>query len=346
MERLRCYWEKSQSSKGQIMILAAFFAVVLAGMVGLSIDLGYTFAEKRSIQNAADAGALAGTHALTKWSPTNQYQTVEADVAAMVSANKMNSSTTQTYECSYVDDADQDQGACSEVVPPAATGVKVTVHETHNTFFVRVVPFAPKTVTTSATAVAHVQGLGISGGSDSPFIICGIDTKLAGGGTEPLLSDTDPVTINEDAYGDTFVIHSPGVSNCGWQDTGNGPFKGLADNDQNYNQPIPGWYDAATGAHSGPTRVAVNGIDGCAAGVVSSNINDCVLIIPIATKSSDGKLYVVATAAFQVTQCHANCHQGTLLKDYVMSPNGQGEWTGSNGWKRGDDGVVMVRLTR
>ena len=52
--------KSGKASRGQIIILVALFAVALTGMVGLSIDLGYTFAQKRSVQNAADSAALAG----------------------------------------------------------------------------------------------------------------------------------------------------------------------------------------------------------------------------------------------------------------------------------------------
>ena len=54
------------ASRGQILILIAGALVAIVGMLGLATDLGYNFAQRRTMQNAADAGALAGAHTLSK----------------------------------------------------------------------------------------------------------------------------------------------------------------------------------------------------------------------------------------------------------------------------------------
>ncbi len=58
------------ASRGQILILVAGALVALIGLVGLATDLGYAFAERRTMQNSADSGALAGAHTLSKSSTT------------------------------------------------------------------------------------------------------------------------------------------------------------------------------------------------------------------------------------------------------------------------------------
>lgn len=347
VKEIRSRINKSKASRGQIIIMAALFVVVLTGMVGISIDLGYAFAEKRTVQNAADAAAIAGAQALTEWSTSNPLLAAGPDVSKLVSDNTMNGSTTQTYSCNYLDDSGKNLGPCTLVVPPTATGVHVVVHETHGTFFIRVVPGGPKTVTTSASATAHVQGVTVDSGlgSSSPFIVCGIDTKLAnhGGGTQSILMQDGSgkwVIDPDNAYGKTYVIHDTHVSKCGSKSE---DFKGLANQDNNTGATVPGWMESRGGDVAGPTRTAVNGVKGCAPG--DPNPDGCVLIVPIASKAVDGNFYVVAVGAFLITQCHANCHQGTLLKDYVFQPGGQGQWTDSNGWKPGDPGLVTVRLT-
>ncbi len=176
-------------------------------MVGLSVDLGYTFAERRSVQNAADAAAMAGAHALTKWSTSNSMVAADADVSTVVAGNKMNNSTTQTYSCEYVDDNGTDLGPCTAAVPTtpiAATGVQVVVHETHNTFFIRVLPGGPKTVSTSASATAHVQGITTEVGSDGPFIACGVDSSLAAGGTMSILNTSTSEAAPNDLTASTL----------------------------------------------------------------------------------------------------------------------------------------------
>jgi len=52
------------NQKGAIAILTAILLVVLLGFAALSIDTGYLFASKNELQNAADAGALAGAREL------------------------------------------------------------------------------------------------------------------------------------------------------------------------------------------------------------------------------------------------------------------------------------------
>jgi len=46
--------------KGQVLLLAAVSMMVLIGFMGLAIDLGVSFRNKRNMQIAADATATAG----------------------------------------------------------------------------------------------------------------------------------------------------------------------------------------------------------------------------------------------------------------------------------------------
>lgn len=48
------------SENGQTLVLAAVLLPVLMGMLGLSIDVGILRYQKRLMQNAADAAAIAG----------------------------------------------------------------------------------------------------------------------------------------------------------------------------------------------------------------------------------------------------------------------------------------------
>ncbi|MEZ4864552.1 MAG: pilus assembly protein TadG-related protein [Caldilineaceae bacterium] len=59
---MRTYFNKQES--GQVLIQAAVMIVVLLGFVVLAIDVGNVYAERRRMQNAADAGALAGAREL------------------------------------------------------------------------------------------------------------------------------------------------------------------------------------------------------------------------------------------------------------------------------------------
>lgn len=50
--------------RGQVIVQLALLMVVLLGFVALAVDFGHIYAERRKMQNAADAGALAGAREL------------------------------------------------------------------------------------------------------------------------------------------------------------------------------------------------------------------------------------------------------------------------------------------
>ena len=52
------------SDSGQALIWFALSLVVLLGIAALAIDVGRLYGERRRMQNAADAAALAGAHEL------------------------------------------------------------------------------------------------------------------------------------------------------------------------------------------------------------------------------------------------------------------------------------------
>jgi Flp pilus assembly protein TadG len=56
--------DRSSAERGQILILFALSLVAIIGMVGLVLDSGSSFAQKRVEQNAADVAALAAAHDL------------------------------------------------------------------------------------------------------------------------------------------------------------------------------------------------------------------------------------------------------------------------------------------
>ena len=53
-----------QRQRGQIAIVMALAITALLGVTGVAVDLGFGYAHRRQVQNAADAGAAAGALAL------------------------------------------------------------------------------------------------------------------------------------------------------------------------------------------------------------------------------------------------------------------------------------------
>jgi Flp pilus assembly protein TadG len=336
----------SPKASGQVIVMFALFSVAMMGLLGLAMDLGFAFAQRRSMQNAADAGALAGARIVARWSATNPLLSAQGPVEAIAEQNEFGPGELEVTDCHYVNDGLGNVGSCSLPVPVIATGVQVTVRETHSPFFIQVMPGAPSIVETAATATAHVQRL-TSYAPNGPFIVCGTMTKLYPVGFAPILLDNN--TINPLAIGQTFLIHGPTVTDCG---AVGASFDGIADTDANEGKEIGEYWLGEPGTQAGPTRVTVSGVEGCAANTTSGY--DCIMVLPIATNNpavigpnDSPEFYIVMYAAFRVRRVAANMHAGVLLDDYVIAPPaGTGSWTGSNGWTAGAGGVVMVRLTQ
>src|SRR6476619_678718 len=213
-----------RASRGQILIMFALMLTALLGAVGLSVDLGMPFSERRTMQSAADAGALAGTRVVAK---SQQASPVSAwsEVQAVVNTNKMKVGTITSIDCNYVTDDGTLINPCTATVPANATGVQVTVTENHPTYFMRVVPGGPNSVTTSALARANVKKLGAP--TDGPYLPCGVNTKLASGGTLSIMQKVDGNwQINPAAVGKVFNIHGPQIEKCKAESS---RYKGLAD---------------------------------------------------------------------------------------------------------------------
>ena len=56
---------RSDGQEGQALLIMVIFLTVLLGFTAIAVDAGRFFAERRFLQNAADAAALAGATART-----------------------------------------------------------------------------------------------------------------------------------------------------------------------------------------------------------------------------------------------------------------------------------------
>lgn len=328
--------------RGQMLIIVAAAMIGLIGVLGLAIDVGMSTVERRTMQNAADAGALAGARVVAKAASTSGLKAF-TDVQAVVDSNHMLTVDPSINSCQYVDDNNTPLGDCSETVPEDATGVQLSVSEVHPTFFMRVLPGGPSTASTGASATAHVQEL-TSVPSDGPFLVCGINTKLASGGTMSMLSQTDSGwQLNLAAVGQTFVVQGPQITSCGAQSSS---FKGDANGPLNAGLSVPGWFTYTTGDAAGQITASVNGIQGCQAGQALDN---CVAFLPVAVNEplgSNNQLWTVAIMAFYITtpsctsQTSCNTYDGMLMGEYTVA--GGGKW----GWNQNYTGPIVIRLTQ
>jgi hypothetical protein len=272
-------------------------------------------------------------------------------VTSVVQKNTFGSLTPTIKSCEYIGEDWSVVGTCDQNVPTNAAGARVKTRGTYNTWFIHVIPGAPKTITVSGYAKARVQNA-TKTPADAPFIICGdkawnvtsnpTGTGSAIGTTLSLLSSTSPMMINPSAIGKTFRINDPqlyaksGV-NCG---ASSSQFTGLADQTANAGKSAGSWFTYLTSGTPGAVKTKVEGAGGCAAG--KSAPYGCVMLLPIAkTETASGgqpQLHVVGFAAFQITQVNTTTHNATLLDDFITVG------TGGDTWCRDCGGAVVIRL--
>jgi hypothetical protein len=121
-------------SRGQILVLFVLALVAIIAGVGLVIDGGFTFAQRRSEQNAADLAAFAGANALLN----GQDETAAALATAA--------------DNGYTDGS----GGIAVDVAATSTTVKVDITAPHSNYFAGVVGQPTWDVSVTATALAGI----------------------------------------------------------------------------------------------------------------------------------------------------------------------------------------------
>jgi Flp pilus assembly protein TadG len=171
--------------QGQVLVLFALGLVGFLALLGLVIDGGFLYVQRRTAQTAADAGALAGARAL------RELSTVSAINSAAVNAAQANTFGTQpTVTCVSLVDTNGSWlatlsgsgtncpiGAASSL--NGASGVHVDVQISYPTIIASMLRITSLTADGQATAQ-----LGIPGGlatNDAPLIVCGGGTNGAAG---------------------------------------------------------------------------------------------------------------------------------------------------------------------
>lgn len=323
-----------------MMVLIALAFTALVGITGLAVDLGFVALERRTLQKAADAAAMSGALDLAS---TTAYGSISSDVSTMVTRNAVGSGT--TTNCVLVDNSNaQVQANCGTPADSTTSGVRVALSRPRGTFFMGVVGI--NTVNVSATSTARVVLHNRYDAGNAPFIVCGLDTKLATSGTMNIVQSTPtlyPIAgtswyLNPSAVGQNFLIHGPQVATCG---AGNNAFKGLADMDANVGiTTLPATLEHDTGVQAGPTRAVVNGPNGC--GIAEDD--GCVMILPVATSITgppQRDAYSIVWLPFYVTQNGANKHNGRLES---LTYQLQLTTTQTGNWTLGQNGLVSARI--
>jgi hypothetical protein len=165
--------------------------VAVIAMVGLVIDGGFAWSERRALQNAADLASLAGArvvglHGQASPIPPAADAEVRAAVEEVLADNAGPASpcgagvTTNCYAAEYVDAEGDGLGVTvgSGTFPPAAKGVRVAPTQEVETVFMGIVGIDEVTAATDATArAAYASAVGGPAGNLLPIAVT-LDEEL------------------------------------------------------------------------------------------------------------------------------------------------------------------------
>jgi len=184
--------------QGQIIVIFALALVAIVAMVGLVLDGGSTFAQRRTQQNAADLAALAAA---------NDYLVNGSQPAAIARARSVADRNGFT---------DGDPGTTVSVTFDFTDGaaVKVDISAPHANNFASVVGMSSWQVSTTATAIA---GFPDTATGAAPFIFS-VDAFDSGGQPLPQFADrTNPFD-----FGETNGDVPTSVGDMAWTNYGTG----------------------------------------------------------------------------------------------------------------------------
>jgi Flp pilus assembly protein TadG len=146
--------------RGQVLVIFAILIVILIAFAGLTIDIGRQVAERRHVQTAADAAALAACQALID-GETDTAAATEAQLVAMANLQGSPAAATATIDSPPTyDDLDNsgtiDAHELVSGIVIAGTTVRVAIFSTVETLLARVVGIS--SLETGAGARCDLQG--------------------------------------------------------------------------------------------------------------------------------------------------------------------------------------------
>ena len=220
---------RPDQAKGQIIVVFALSLVALMLAVGLVIDGGNAWSQRRITQNAADFAAVAGTKIVAANAGTAQTNAaVQTAVETALASNGMPATTLGTnYTASYVNSAGNlvaGYGSGGNV-PAGVIGVQVSPSKQFSTYFLGVAGMTSFSASATATAkYGFYEGtFGSSSGNLVPIAVkldviaglqnCPQGSVIGSGGP------CNPVSLTEGNHS------APGqFAWMSWDGTGNTPY--------------------------------------------------------------------------------------------------------------------------
>jgi Flp pilus assembly protein TadG len=312
-----------QDERGATIVIVALSIVALLTMTGLAIDGGRLYSDRRQVQNAADAAALAGTVALNTLVAGN-----EASIYNAVQARVNENQAFDSFTCQIIDEAGNVLQSCptgnGTAINGAAAGVKVVAKNTQNTSFMRAA--GVDTFSASANAAATLQRLVPSGGA-GPIMVCGVLKGDPRWGPDNSGDEqTPPILLADDSL-NPAALYNPATGLPSYWIKGvevkktcsqGANWKGLSDGGT---YSLPGAWHTDNGNKAGPTRVKVAGACG------DPEVVGCRVVLPIcywkAGVGEDPWMWCVRFAVFQITFSDSNSIKAGIIGNAVVE-GGQG----------------------
>lgn len=367
---------RARGDDGVSIVLVALSMVVLLSVAGLAVDAGTAYGQRRQMQNAADAAAMAGTRVIERWLYADDTSFTKADIRTAVLDVLDDYGAEDTSRCWLViNDAAQtvvsgdfctNPDALNSINPLTdrfngvkpngqplsglrVAGVKVEAVDERSTSLAWLM--GADRVTARADATAVVQPFAYVG--DTPFIICGADGVMGnplGEGYDILDANGEikPAAIGtHDASGRTYDIQGAQVPACNGNSSA---FKGKGGHIGQF----PGWVEIVPGNGQVPDSVRASVLSQYLTpcpGNWQETWSNCVTLIPLAITSrgtgTNTELYVMKWTAWKILDCQGQCgsgygnhkFRGELLGD-ASSLVGQGQ----GGLGSADSGARVIKL--
>jgi len=188
-----------KKQRGAALVVVALSMIVLTGMLLLAVDVGAAYAVRRRLQNAADAGALAGTSVLARGGTDAQ---IWAEINEYVGLNDATGFT------AWYTPGGEPVG--NGTVPADATGVRVTATGPMPSFFRK--PFLR--MIGSADAEHDIDAESVAGSAFKPLDII-LVMDVSGSMDDDRYPDMNPMSDAKVAAKAFVDLNNPMVSRIG-----------------------------------------------------------------------------------------------------------------------------------
>jgi hypothetical protein len=223
-------FQTTNGESGQIVILTAFVMVAVLAFAGLAIDGGFMMQERRNMQNAADAMALAGASQIKADGSAVSKSAARAEALKWADNNGLTPEERAAAQIVFDESCPDRDGNVESI----ANSITVRIQRTETAFLMQAVAdlLNEGELNTTVGACATAAGFSLGGSvGAAPF---GVDQKCVyGDDAIPETNDT-----NEKHPGDTITIkYDSQTENGAVCDAGSGNFWLLAIDDSGAGEP-------------------------------------------------------------------------------------------------------------